>query len=83
LRQKGLLQNGPAKNGQRQKGPQQNGPRHKVVYPTSLIIVSLGKALTGFPLPLSGLTDSNRWQLDSKIEKVLLLSPSGGTLTNK
>jgi len=39
--------------------------------------------LTILPLPLSGSTGSNRWQLDSKIEKVTSLSPSRGTLTNK
>jgi len=37
----------------------------------------------GLPLPLSGQTDSNRWQLDSKTEKVTSLSPGRGTLTNK
>jgi len=39
--------------------------------------------LTGLPLPLSCLTGSNRWQLDSKTEKIPLLSPGRGTLTNK
>jgi len=38
--------------------------------------------LTGLPLPLSGWTSSNRWQLDSKTEKVTSLSPGRGTLTN-
>jgi len=37
----------------------------------------------GLPLPLSGLTGSNGWQLDSKIEKVPLLSPGQGALTNE
>jgi len=39
--------------------------------------------LTKLPLPLSGLTDSTRRQLDSKTEKVPLLSPGRCTLTNK
>jgi len=37
----------------------------------------------GLPLPLSGYRGSNRWQLDSKTEKVPSLSPDRGTLTNK
>jgi len=51
----------------------------------SSLVVSLGKALkvTGLPLPLSGKTGSNRWQLDLKAEKVISLSPGQGTLTNK
>jgi len=39
--------------------------------------------LTGLSLPLSGYTGSNRWQLDSKTEKVTSLSPGRDTLTNK
>jgi len=39
--------------------------------------------LTELPLPLSGKTDSDKWQLDSKTEKVTSLSPGRGTLTNK
>jgi len=39
--------------------------------------------LTGLRLPLGGYTGSNRWQLDSKTEKVTLLSPGRGTFTNK
>jgi len=39
--------------------------------------------LTELPLPLSGKTDSNRWQLDSMTEKVSSLSLGRGTLTNK
>jgi len=35
------------------------------------------------PSTLSGKTDSNRWQFDSKTEKDPLLSPGQGTLTNK
>jgi len=38
--------------------------------------------LTGLPLSLSSSTGSNRWQLDSKTEKVTSLSPGRGTLTN-
>jgi len=39
--------------------------------------------LIGFPLPLRGQTGSIRWQLDSKAEKLTLLSSGRGTLTNK
>jgi len=39
--------------------------------------------LTGLPLLLSGKTGSNRWQLDSKTEKVTTLSPGRDILTNK
>jgi len=39
--------------------------------------------LPELPLPLSSQTGSNRWQLDSKSEKVTSLSPGRGTLTNK
>jgi len=35
------------------------------------------------PLPLSGYTGSNRWQLDSKTEKVTSLFPGRSNLTNK
>jgi len=38
--------------------------------------------LTELPLPLSGKTGSNRWQLDSKTEKVTSLFPGRSTLTN-
>jgi len=44
--------------------------------------VSLGKALNRLPPPLSGLTGRNRGQLNSKSEKVTLLSPSQGTEIN-
>jgi len=35
------------------------------INPASLLFVSLGQSnyCNGMPLPLSGLTDSNRWQL--------------------
>jgi len=36
----------------------------------------------GLPVPKSGYTSSNRWQLDSKTEKVLSLPPGRDTLTN-
>jgi len=39
--------------------------------------------LTGLPLPLSGETGSNRWQVDSKTKKVPMQSSGRGTLTNK
>jgi len=39
--------------------------------------------LMGLSLPLSGYTGNNRWQLNSKTEKVPSLSPGRGTLTNK
>jgi len=39
--------------------------------------------LTGLPLPSSGQTGGNRWQLGSKTKKVPSLSPGQGTLTNK
>jgi len=47
--------------------------------------VFLGKALNGIAsIPLSGgYTGSNRWQLDSKTEKVISLSPGRGNLVNK
>jgi len=35
------------------------------------------------PLPLSDSTGSNRWQLNSKIEKITSLSLGRGALTNK
>jgi len=37
----------------------------------------------GLRLPLNGKTGSNRWQLDSKTEKVPSLSPGRDILTNK
>jgi len=40
--------------------------------PASSLVVSLGKAarqLIGLPLPLSGWTGSNKWQLDLMTEK--------------
>jgi len=46
-----------------------------------LLVVSLGKALNG--IALNGQTGSNRWQLDSKNEKVTSLSPGRGNLVNK
>jgi len=47
--------------------------------------MSLGKALTGIASNFEWLaeTGSNRWQLDSKTEKVISLSAGQGTLTNK
>jgi len=47
--------------------------------PASSLVVFLGKALNGL---LSGYTGSNRWQLDSKTEKVTSLSSGRGTLIN-
>jgi len=44
----------------------------------------LGKALNGIASTFEWLEyGSNRWQLDSKTEKVPLLSPGRGTVTNK
>jgi len=45
------------------------------------LFCSLTRHLTGLPLPLSGYTGSNRWQLDSKTEKVPSLTPDRGILT--
>jgi len=41
----------------------------------SSLVVSLGKALKGMPLPLTGKKDSNRLKLNSKTAKVTSLSP--------
>jgi len=51
-------------------------------YVISLLVVSLGKALNGIAFSFEWL-DWYRWQLDSKTEKVTLLFPVRGTLTNK
>jgi len=51
--------------------------------PQVLLLCPWARHLTGLPLPLSGYTSSNRWQLDSKAENVTSLSPDRGTLTNK
>jgi len=46
-----------------------------------LVVVSLGKAIN--EIASYTLVVRNRWQLDSKTEKVISLSPGCGTLTNK
>jgi len=43
-------------------------------------LYSWARHLTELPLSLSGYTGSNRWQLDSKTEKVISLSPGRDTL---
>jgi len=51
--------------------------------PASSLVVSLDKAPKGIASTIEWLASSNRWQLDSKTEKVTSLSPSRGALTNK
>jgi len=51
--------------------------------PQARLLCPWGRHLTKLPLPLSGWTGSNRWQLDSMTKKGPLLFPGRGTLTNK
>jgi len=46
---------------------------------SSLDISFMGKAIKGIASTLGGWTGGNRWQLDSKTEKVTSLSPGRGT----
>jgi len=52
--------------------------------PASSLVVYLGKALNGIASIYVWIDVRNRWQFDSKTEKVpILLSPGRGTLMNK